>query len=207
MGDFEDVEAIAENLVMNERESARYDLHIEGVKKYSLKVNFWRFWNITWQVIFFWGLVVIAIDAGERYANSYVPSMDSFFGGMSYVTAPMAIVIGILGPFSFFIMMYTGIVRSKWEGKLTRSTAYCLSFLSNIEHREYMALEEKGREDYRAKAIKEKMRVQKAKRIVEANLEISKKKGEIMKAYKDGRITKRQYEANIRAIDLRSKGR
>lgn len=205
MGDFEDVEAIAENLEMNDREVARYEIHKEDIKRYAIKANFWAFWNITWQIIFFWGLVVIAIDAGERYANEFAPSLNSLFGGMSYVTSPMALVVGILGPFSFFVMIYTGIVRGKWEGKLTRSTAYALSFLSNIEHREYMILEEKKLVKIRDKVMKEKLQVQEAKRVIEANLEMSRKKGEIMNAYKAGKITKKQYEINIREIDLKSK--
>ena len=204
MGDFEDVEAIAENLEMNEREATRYEIHKEDIKKFAIKANFWAFWNIIWQIIFFWGLVVIAIETGKNYASDY-PALDSFFGGMSYVTGPMAIVVGILGPFSFFVMIYTGIVRSKWEGKLTRSTAFALSFLSNIEHREYMVKEQKKLVDLRDKAIKEKLQAQEAKKIIEANLELSKKKGEIMNAYKEGKITKKQYEYNIRVIDLKNK--
>ncbi|MCK5559648.1 MAG: hypothetical protein KAJ51_03605, partial [Thermoplasmata archaeon] len=39
---------------------------------------------------------------------------------------------------SFPLMMWSGIKRGKWEGKLTRSTAYALSFLENIEHRQYL---------------------------------------------------------------------
>ncbi|MCK5024237.1 MAG: hypothetical protein KAR56_01315 [Thermoplasmata archaeon] len=205
MGDFEDVEAIAENLEMNEREKARYELHKEDIKRYAIKANFWAFWNITWQIIFFWGLVVIAIDAGQRYANDYVPTLNLFFGGMSYITAPMAIVIGILGPFSFFVMIYTGIVRSKWEGKLTRATAYALSFLSNIEHREFMVLEEKKRVNLRARAIEEKTHVQDAKKIIEVNQEISKKKADLLKACKDGKITRETYEYNIKMIDSQKK--
>ena len=205
MGDFEDVEAIAENLEMNDREAARYETHKEDIKKYAIKANFWAFWNIIWQIIFFWGLVVIAIEAGKTYANLYASSLNPLFDGMSYVTSPMALVVGILGPFSFFIMIYTGIIRSKWEGKLTRSTAFALSFLSNIEHREYMVQEEKKRVVQREKAQKEKKQVDDAKKIIEANIEISRKKGEQMKALKAGKITRKQYETNIKSIDLQSK--
>ncbi len=205
MGDFEDVEAIAENLEMNEREATRYETHKEDIKKYAIKANFWAFWNIVWQIIFFWGLVVIAIETGKQYANLHVNSFNSFFDGMSYVTSPMAIVIGIVGPFSFFVMIYTGIVRSKWEGKLTRSTAFALSFLSNIEHREYLVKEQKKLDKVKAKVAQEKQQVLDAKKIIEANLELSRKKGEQMKALKSGKITRKQYETNIRAIDLHSK--
>ena len=204
MGDFEDVEAIAENLEMNARETDRYEIHKEDIKKYAIKANFWSFWNITWQIIFFWGLVVIAIDAGQKYVSNS-PGLNTLFEGMSYVTNPMAVVVGIIGPFSFFVMIYTGIVRSKWEGKLTRSTAYALSFLSNIEHREYLIKEHKKLIKIRDKVAKEKLQVQDAKRIIEANLELSRKKGEQMQALKSGKITRKQYETNIRTIDIQSK--
>ena len=152
-------------------------------------------------------MVVIAIDAGRGIAADSVPSMSPLCDSMSYVTSPMALVVGILGPFSFFIMMYTGIVRGKWEGKLTRATAFALSFLSNIEHREYMALEEKGRDDFRAKAVMEKMRIQKAKKIAENNQKTTQKKVDLLKAYKAGKISKKQYEANIRVIDYQNKNK
>ncbi len=205
MGDFEDVEAIAENLEMNEREAARYELHKEGIKKYSIRANFWRFWNIIFQVIFFWNIVALALELAEVYSGNTVPSINPFFEGLTSLTAGVTFWFGIFSAFAFFLMIYTGIVRGKWEGKLTRASAYALSFLSNIEHREYMALVEKKLDEQKAKALKEQKQAQEAKKIIEANQEMAKKKSEIMKAYKDGKINKKQYDLNIRMIDNQHK--
>lgn len=187
MGDVEDVESIAEHLEFNAREKARYELHLEDVKRYSKKVIFWRFWNVAWQIIFFWGLVVIAIEAGQRYSEEFVPSINPMFNYMNYVTFPMAIAVGILGPFSFFIMIYTGLVRGKWEGQLTRSTAYALSFLSNIEHREFMQLE-----------ADESFMKRKAK--AEVNPEFKEKAAMLKKAMMERKITHVTYNRNLRLL-------
>ena len=205
MGDFEDVEAIAENLEMNEREATRYETHKEDIKKYTIRANFWKLWNITFQIIFFWNIVALALELAQTYSVASIPSASSFFVSLNNATGPITFWFGIMSAFAFFLMIYTGIVRSKWEGKLTRSTAYALSFLSNIEHRGYMVKEQKKLVDLRDKAIKEKLQAQEAKRIIEANLELSKRKGDIMNAYKAGKITKKQYETNIKSIDLQSK--
>ena len=205
MGDFEDVEAIAEKLEMNSREAARYELHKEGIKKYSIRANFWRFWNIIFQVIFFWNIVALALELAEVYSGNTVPSINPFFEGVNSLTAGVTFWFGIFSAFAFFLMIYTGIVRGKWEGKLTRASAYCLSFLSNIEHREFMELEEKVRDDAKAKALKEKIQTQEAKGIIEANLQIARKKGELLRACKAGKITRAKYEAEIRTIDLQNK--
>lgn len=205
MGDFEDVEAIAENLEMNEREKARYELHKEDIKKYAIRANFWKLWNIIFQIIFFWNIVALALELAQTYSVASVPSASSFFVSLNNATASITFWFGIFSAFAFFLMIYTGIIRSKWEGKLTRSTAYALSFLSNIEHREYMEMEEKMRVQKKTKAMKEKQEIESAKKIIEANLELSRKKGEQMNALKSGKITKKQYEANIRAIDLKNK--
>jgi len=187
MGDVEDVEAISEHLEMNAREKARYELHIEDVKRYSKKVTFWRFWNVVWQIIFFWGLVVIAIEAGQRYSEQFVPSINPVFNYMNYVTFPMAIAVGILGPFSFFIMIYTGLVRGKWEGQLTRSTAYALSFLSNIEHREYMQLEADEA------LLKRKARA-------DRDPDFREKAAMLKKAYTNKKISHVTYNRNLRML-------
>jgi len=200
MGDFEDVEAIAENLVMNDREQARYELHKEDIKKFSIRVNFWKFWNIIFQVIFFWNIVALALELVEVYAGNTVPSIHPYFEGLNSLTAGVTFWFGIVSAFAFFLMIYTGIVRGKWEGKLTRASAYALSFLSNIEHREYMEMEEKMRHDRKAKLMKEKLQAQEAKRIIESNQEIAKKKSELMKSLKDGRITRKKYDAEIKAL-------
>ena len=205
MGDFEDVEEIAANLVMNEREQARYELHKERIHKFAIRANFWRFWNIVWQIIFFWGLVVIAIDAGKLYASLYVPSLNSFFDVISYATSPMSLVVGVLGPFSFFIMIYTGIVRSKWEGKLTRATAYALSFLSNIEHREYLALEKKPPVFARSKPKVDPIQVKDVKRVLDAQRKASDQKAEVLKAFKEGKMDRKTFEAKMREINKGAK--
>ena len=51
------------------------------------------------------------------------------------------IIFWIFMPFSFPLKMWMGVVRGKWDGKLTRSAAYALSCLENIEHQQF--LEEK----------------------------------------------------------------
>lgn len=203
MGDFEDVEEIAANLVMNEREKARYELHKERIHKFAIRAKFWRFWNIVWQIIFFWGLVVIAIDAGKHYASLYAPSLNSFFDIISYATSPMSLVVGILGPFSFFLMIYTGIVRSKWEGKLTRATAYALSFLSNIEHREYVVLEKEMPKSLKPKPKPKVGPVQgkDVKRVIEAQRKTTDQKAEVLKSFKEGKLTRAQFEARMMEIN------
>jgi hypothetical protein len=210
LSDIEDIEKIAEKLEMNPREKARYDLHLEEVADYSKKVTFWRFWNFVWQVIFFWGIVVIAIDAGQRYASEYAPSVSTAFDYMNYVTFPMALVVGILGPFSFFLMIWTGIVRGKWEGKLTRASAYTLSFLSNIEHREFMALDrqidtlKKDTVKVSKRAEKPKTREtakERAKRIrMTEKAELEEKSEILKKAYKEKKITIERYERNMKKL-------
>ena len=199
MGDFEDVEAIAENLEMNEREKARYELHKEEINKYAIRANFWKFWNIIFQIIFFWNIVALALELAQTYTAASVPSANYFFVSLNSTIAPITFWFGIFSAFAFFLMIWTGIVRSKWEGKLTRATAYALSFLSNIEHREYMEMEERMRVQHKVKAIKEKAKIQEAKRIIEANQEAAKKKSELMKSMKDGKITRKKYEADLKA--------
>ncbi len=210
MSDIEDIEKIADKLEMNPREKARYDLHLEEVTSYSKKVTFWRFWNFIWQVIFFWGVVVIAIDAGQRYSSQFLSSINPLFNYMNYVTFPMAIVVGILGPFSFFLMIWTGIVRGKWEGKLTRTSAYTLSFLSNIEHREFMALD-KQIDTLKKDTLKEPKSAEKpkaretakesAKRIKKTEKDELAEKSEILKkAYQEKKITIERYEKNMKKL-------
>ncbi len=210
MSDIEDIEKIADKLEMNPREKARYDLHLEEVTSYSKKVTFWRFWNFIWQVIFFWGVVVIAIDAGQRYSSQFLSSISPVFDSMNYVTFPMAIVVGILGPFSFFLMIWTGIVRGKWEGKLTRTSAYTLSFLSNIEHREFMALD-KQIDTLKKDTLKEPKSAEKPmaretarereRRIKKTEKDELAEKSEILKkAYQEKKITIERYEKNMKKL-------
>jgi hypothetical protein len=213
LSDIDEVEEIASKLEMNPRESARYDEHLEEIRKNSKKVKFWKFWNFLWQVIFFWGLVVIAIEAGQRYSEQFVPSVSPVFNYMNYVTFPMSLVVGVLGPFSFFLMIWTGIVRSKWEGKLTRATAYTLSFLSNIEHRGFMDLDkqiaglkketEKTREDKKElpEATPRKSARESKKKVKKTERDEMLEKSEILKkAYQDKRITIEEYEKYMKRL-------
>ena len=185
MGDVEDVSAIAENLELNAREQVRFDLHLEDVKKYAVKANFWAMLNIIWQIIFFWGLVVLALNTGKTYSEQYAPSMLSFFNYMDQIISPMNLFVAIVGPISFFLMIYTGIIRRKWEGKLTRASAYALAFLSNIEHREFMALEDK-KDQKREQVIQER-------------------KDKLKEALEAGKMKKHIYDQNIKKIEALEK--
>ena len=210
MGDIEDIEDIANKLEMNPREKARFTAHLEEVTSYSKKVTFWRFWNFIWQVIFFWGVVVIAIDAGQRYSSQFLSSISPVFDSMNYVTFPMAIVVGILGPFSFFLMIWTGIIRGKWEGKLTRASAYTLSFLSNIEHREFMALDKQidtlKKDTLKVPKSAEKPKAketawERERRIKKTEKDELEEKSEILrKAYQEKKITIERYEKNMKKL-------
>ncbi len=170
---------------MNPREQVRFDLHLENIKEYNKKANFWVLMNIIWQIIFFWGLVVLALNAGKLYSEEFVPSMVSFFNSVDRIISPMNIFVAIVGPISFFLMIYTGIVRRKWEGKLTRASAYALAFLSNIEHREFMELKVR-REKKREQLIKER-------------------KDKLKEAFEAGRLSKYLYEQNLKRIETLDK--
>ncbi len=190
MGDVEDVEFIAENLEMNQREQARYELHKEDIKIHSVKVVFWRFWHLVWEVLFFWGLVVIAIETGETVTAVHAPSIHPAFELFNYVTVPMAIVIGFVGPISFFIMMWAGLKRSFWEGKLTRATAYCLAFLANIEHRKFIELE--------IRDVTKKIKTDPKKKDQAEYLE---KLANLKRAFMERQITKEMYRKNLKALE------
>ena len=185
MGDIEDVSAIAENLELNAREQVRFDLHLENIKEYNKKADFWVMLNIIWQIIFFWGLVVLALNTGKLYSEEFVPSMVSFFTQVDKIISPMNIFVAIVGPISFFLMIYTGILRRKWEGKLTRASAYALAFLANIEHREFTALTNR-REQKREQVIQEK-------------------KNKLKEAFEAGRLSKQLYEQNLKRIEAMEK--
>lgn len=178
MSDVEDVMAIAEGLEMNAREQLRFDLHIEDIKRNSARADFWVMVNIIFQVIFFWGLVILAITTGKSYVGNM---FEPFFNFLDWALSPMNLLVAIVGPFSFFLMIYTGIIRRKWEGKLTRATAYALAFLSNIEHREFTALENE-REKKRADIIKER-------------------KNKLQTAFVSGKISKAIYDRNMKNIE------
>lgn len=192
MGDVEDVELIAEKLEMNPREQARYEMHLEDIKKYSKKVIFWRFWHIIWEVLFFWGLVIIAIETGKNVTAVHAPSVHPIFALFDYVTVPMAIVVGFVGPISFFIMMWTGLKRGKWEGKLTRSSAYGLAFLANIEHRQFTALEIRE-STKKIKVIEERKQ--------DVDSQYREKVAMLKKSFIDRKITKEMYRKNLKALE------
>ena len=133
----EDIIAMAEEFNMNNFEKERYEKHIEGIKSLEKHVLFWRLLNIVFQVIFFWNIVALALELAETYSGQSIPSAHPFFEGLNHLTAGVTFWFGIFSAFAFFLMIWTGIVRSKWEGKLTRASAYALAFISNIEHRDY----------------------------------------------------------------------
>ena len=188
MSDYADVEAIAENLDMNPRERARYELHLQDIKSYQRRARFWRIINSICQIVFFWNIVTMALDIAQRYSTDYVPSINPFFTSVIDILSPITIAFTIACAFAFFLMIWTGIVRSKWEGKLTRATAYCLSFLSNIEHREFMKLDE----DFKRKKMK-------AKALNDP--EFREKKELLQKARDSGKISNTQYARNLRMLE------
>ena len=139
MGDSEEVMEFGKRLNMNAQEQKKYKVHITTIRFNEQKVKAWKRMNYFWQLIFFGTLFIEAIailfihmhSAGyleEELANDIAGFIRSWF----------FLLFGFLMPFSFPLMMWSGIVRGKWEGKLTRSAAYCLSFLENIEHRQYL---------------------------------------------------------------------
>ena len=139
MGDVEDVMDIAKKLNMNPLEQKKYKIHLETIRYNSQKAHAWKWNNYLWQLVFFGSLFIIAFSTlfeqlaevnmiSDKLGNFIVDFIDHYF----------YLLFGFLIPFSFPLMMWTGIVRGKWDGKLTRSTAYCLSFLENIEHRQYL---------------------------------------------------------------------
>ncbi|KYK30022.1 MAG: hypothetical protein AYK23_04770 [Candidatus Proteinoplasmatales archaeon SG8-5] len=188
MSDYTDVEAIAENLDMNPRERARYELHLEDIKRYQRRARFWRFINSICQIVFFWNIVALALELSQRYATENIPSLSPFFDALTTVTTPITVYFTVASAFAFFFMIWTGIIRQKWEGKLTRATAYCLSFLSNIEHREYMKLDE----DFKRKKMK-------AKALNDP--EFREKKELLQKARDSGKISHTHYERNLKMLE------
>ena len=115
MSDVTDVEEIAEHLEMNAREKARYELHLEDIKRTSRKVMFWRFMNSVWQIIFFWNIVALALDLAREYTTASIPSLSPFFISLTDVTTPITLYFGVLSAFAFFLMIWSGIVRVKLD--------------------------------------------------------------------------------------------
>ena len=188
MSDVSDVEQIADGLLMNAREKARFALHLEDIKKYQKRARFWRTMNSIFQIIFFWNIVAMALELAQRYTTESAPSLSPIFTSIYDVTGPITLWFGVASAFAFFLMIWTGIVRSKWEGKLTRATAYCLSFLSNIEHREFTRLEaDAHQKKWKAKAG--------------TKAEFRRRKDEMQKARDKGKMSKGIYERNLRMLE------
>ncbi len=188
MGDVEDVQEIADSLDMNAREKARYDQHLVDIKSYQKRARFWRIINSICQIIFFWNIVAMALELAQTYATDSIPSLGPFFTSLNDVTAPISFYFGIASAFAFFLMIWTGIVRSKWEGKLTRSTAYCLSFLSNIEHREFMKLE-----------ADELLKIRRTKAMT--NPEFREKLNLLQKARDAGKMSNVLFQKNVQMLE------
>ena len=188
MSDVDDVTAIAESLDMNAREKARFDLHLVDIKRYQNRARFWRIINSICQIVFFWNIVALALELAQTYATESIPSVEPFFTSLNNVLAPITLYFTIASAFAFFLMIWTGIVRSKWEGRLTRATAYCLSFLSNIEHREFMKMEaDELVKRRRAKAM--------------ANPEFREKLELLQKARDQGKMSNVLYQKNVQMLE------
>jgi len=151
MGDSDDIMEMAENLDMNNYEKDRYEEHIAKIKSLEHHVIFWRLLNVIFQVIFFWNIVALALELAETYSGQALPAVHPFFEGLNHITAGVTFWFGILSAFAFFLMIWTGIVRAKWEGRLTRASAYALAFISNIEHRDYTDKIAQGVQQLRAR--------------------------------------------------------
>jgi hypothetical protein len=142
MGDLEEVMALGKKVTFNPLEQKKYKTHLDNIRYNQQKAKAWKTNNILWQLIFFGTLFIGAMARlvllmgdfdimGVEYANDVSAFIDEYF----------TLLFSFFMPFSFPLMMWTGYIRGKWEGALTRSTAYALSFMENIEHRMY--LEEK----------------------------------------------------------------
>jgi hypothetical protein len=142
MADLEEVMEMGKKVTFNPKEQKKYKVHIDKIRYNQQKAAAWRRMNYLWQLFFFGGLFVAAMvmlfAAISKYDVPYSTTaldislwIEAFLGGPLYFMTVLA----------FPLMMWTGVIRSKWEGALTRSTAYALSFMENIEHRMY--LEEK----------------------------------------------------------------
>lgn len=143
MGDVEELKEMGKKLDFNPLEQKKYKSHIETIRYNTEKAKAWRTMNYLWQMVFFGALFLDAMVVLVGHL-SHIDYIDTSYGDMvvQFISSWFGILFWFLMPFSFPLMMWTGIVRGKWEGKLTRSVAYALSFMENIEHRQY--LEEKA---------------------------------------------------------------
>jgi hypothetical protein len=143
MGDVEELKEMGKKLDFNPLEQKKYKSHLETIRYNTEKAKAWRTMNYLWQMVFFGALFLDAMVVLVGHL-SHIDYIDTSYGDMvvQFISSWFGILFWFLMPFSFPLMMWTGIVRGKWEGKLTRSVAYALSFMENIEHRQY--LEEKA---------------------------------------------------------------
>ena len=139
MGDAEELMDMGKKLNFNPLEQKKYKTHIETIRFNTEKANAWRRMNYLWQLIFFGTLFIealailfINLSKAGYFDEDLAKTISTFIRSWFFL------LFGFLMPFSFPLMMWTGVVRSKWEGKLTRSVAYALSFMENIEHRQYL---------------------------------------------------------------------
>ena len=131
--------------------------------------------------------MAFAFEVARDYSATPAPWLSSGLNSVIDLTSDITIWFGVASGFAFFLMIWTGIVRSKWEGKLTRATAYCLSFLSNIEHREFMKLEDDAvlnRRKARAEMI----------------AEYRERRDLLQKARDEGKISNVIYARNLRML-------
>ena len=142
MGDLEEVMDMGKKLNMNMLERKKYKAHIDNIRYNQEKAAGWRRMNYLWQLIFFGTLFIEALAVLFLHLHTAGYLEKDFAEGIAdFIKSWFFLLFGFLMPFSFPLMMWTGATRGKWEGALTRTTAYALSFLENIEHRIY--LEEK----------------------------------------------------------------
>ena len=142
MGDSEEVMEFGKRLNMNPNEQKKYKVHLTTIRYNEQKVKAWKYMNYLWQFFFFGGLFIGAIVMLTTAIYEWDVAYSDFAYDMSkFIEKFFLGTLGFMTVIAFPLMMWTGVVRGKWEGKLTRSAAYALSFLENIEHRQY--LEEK----------------------------------------------------------------
>ncbi|WP_455392117.1 hypothetical protein [[Eubacterium] cellulosolvens] len=139
MGDSDEVMEMGKKLNMNPLEQKKYKTHIQTIRYNEQKAKAWKMNNYLWQMVFFGALFIDAMVVLVGHL-SHIKYIDTSYGDMAvnFISSWFGLLFWFLMPFSFPLMMWTGVVRGKWEGKLTRSTAYALSFLENIEHRQYL---------------------------------------------------------------------
>ncbi len=142
MGDSDEVMAFGKRLHMNPMEQKKYKNHIQTIRFNEGKTKAWKIMNYFWQILFFSSVFILAFE--ELFINlAEMNIINTSLGvdAVNFINNWFGRIFWFFIPISFPLMMWSGVVRSKWDGKLTRSTAYALSFLENIEHRQY--LEEK----------------------------------------------------------------